>query len=29
MMHSGFEPTVVRELGGLADIWTMLRWNLS
>jgi hopanoid biosynthesis associated radical SAM protein HpnH len=29
MMHSGFEPTVVRQLGGLADIWTMLRWNLS
>ena len=29
MMHSGFEPTVVRQMGGWADIWTMLRWNLS
>jgi hopanoid biosynthesis associated radical SAM protein HpnH len=29
MMHSGFEPTVVRKMGGVADIWTMLRWNLS
>jgi hopanoid biosynthesis associated radical SAM protein HpnH len=29
MMHSGFEPTVVRELAGLGDIWRMLRWNLS
>jgi hopanoid biosynthesis associated radical SAM protein HpnH len=29
MMHSGFEPTVVRKMSGLADIWTMLRWNLS
>jgi len=29
MMHSGFEPTVVRKMGGAADIWTMLRWNLS
>jgi hopanoid biosynthesis associated radical SAM protein HpnH len=29
MMHSGFEPTVVRKMNGLADIWTMLRWNLS
>jgi hopanoid biosynthesis associated radical SAM protein HpnH len=29
MMHSGFEPTVVREMGGLKDIWTMLRWNLT
>jgi hopanoid biosynthesis associated radical SAM protein HpnH len=29
MMHSGFEPTVVRQMGGLADFWTMLRWNLS
>lgn len=29
MMHSGFEPTVVREIRGLTDIWTMLRWNLS
>ncbi len=29
MMHSGFEPTVVREMGDLKDIWTMLRWNLT
>ncbi len=30
MMHSGFEPSVVRQMGGnLADMWTMLRWNLS
>jgi hopanoid biosynthesis associated radical SAM protein HpnH len=30
MMHSGFEPSVVRHLGGnLADLWTMLRWNLT
>ncbi len=30
MMHSGFEPSVVRQMGGsLADIWTMLRWNLT
>jgi hypothetical protein len=29
MMQSGFEPTVVRQMTNLADIWTMLRWNLS
>jgi len=30
MMHSGFEPSVVRHLGGrLGDLWTMLRWNLT
>jgi hypothetical protein len=30
MMHSGFEPTVVRTLGkNIKDIWEMLRWNLS
>jgi hopanoid biosynthesis associated radical SAM protein HpnH len=30
MMHSGFEPTVVRQLGrSLPDIWHMVRWNLS
>jgi hopanoid biosynthesis associated radical SAM protein HpnH len=29
MMHSGFEPTVVRQMGGLADLWRMFRWNLS
>ncbi len=29
MMHSGFEPTVVRQMAGVADIWTMLRWNLT
>ena len=30
MMHSGFEPTIVRTLGrNLRDVWEMLRWNLS
>ena len=30
MMHSGFEPSVVRQMGGsLTDVWTMLRWNLT
>jgi hopanoid biosynthesis associated radical SAM protein HpnH len=29
MMHSGFEPTVVRRMSGLADFWTMFRWNLT
>jgi hypothetical protein len=30
MMHSGFEPTIVRTLGkDLRDLWEMLRWNLS
>jgi hopanoid biosynthesis associated radical SAM protein HpnH len=29
MMHSGFEPTVVRQMGGLADMWRMFRWNLT
>jgi hopanoid biosynthesis associated radical SAM protein HpnH len=30
MMHSGFEPSVVRQMGSnLTDLWTMLRWNLS
>jgi hopanoid biosynthesis associated radical SAM protein HpnH len=29
MMHSGFEPSVIRQMNGLTDIWTMLRWNLS
>lgn len=30
MMHSGFEPTVVRTLGrSLKDLWEMVRWNLS
>jgi hopanoid biosynthesis associated radical SAM protein HpnH len=29
MMHSGFEPTVVRQLAGLADMWRMFRWNLT
>lgn len=30
MMHSGFEPTIVRTLGkNLHDLWEMLRWNLS
>lgn len=29
MMHSGFEPTIVRSLGGnFRDLWEMLRWNL-
>lgn len=30
MMHSGFEPTAVRQAGKRAkDIWELLRWNLS
>jgi hypothetical protein len=29
MMHSGFEPTVVRQMSGLADMWRMFRWNLT
>ena len=30
MMHSGFEPSVVRQMGGsLTDAWTMVRWNLT
>lgn len=30
MMHSGFEPSVVRRLGeSPADLLTMLRWNLT
>jgi len=30
MMHSGFEPTIVRTLGkDIRDLWEMLRWNLS
>jgi len=30
MMHSGFEPTIVRTLGkNIRDLWEMLRWNLS
>lgn len=30
MMHSGFEPTVVREVGKhWRDLWEMLRWNLA
>jgi len=29
MMHSGFEHTVVREIGkSRKDLWEMLRWNL-
>lgn len=28
MMHSGFEPSVIRHLG-LKDVWRMLRWNLT
>jgi hopanoid biosynthesis associated radical SAM protein HpnH len=28
MMHSGFEPSVVRQMG-LKDAWRMLRWNLT
>ncbi len=29
MMHCGFEPTVVRELGhSLLDLWRMILWNL-
>jgi hopanoid biosynthesis associated radical SAM protein HpnH len=29
MMHSGFEPTVVRQLGHPADLWRMFLWNLT
>jgi hopanoid biosynthesis associated radical SAM protein HpnH len=30
MMHSGFEPSVIRQLGHDAnDLWAMLRWNLT
>jgi len=30
MMHSGFEPSVVRQAGRRAkDIWELLRWNLT
>jgi hopanoid biosynthesis associated radical SAM protein HpnH len=30
MMHSGFEHTVVREVGkNWKDLWEMLRWNLA
>lgn len=30
MMHSGFEPTVIREVGkSWRDLWEMLRWNLA
>jgi hopanoid biosynthesis associated radical SAM protein HpnH len=30
MMHSGFEPTVIREVGKRwKDLWEMLRWNLA
>ena len=30
MMHSGFEPTAVREASKRAkDMWQLLRWNLS
>lgn len=30
MMHSGFEPTVIREVGKRwRDLWEMLRWNLA
>ncbi len=28
MMHSGFEPSVVRQMG-LKEAWQMLRWNLT
>jgi sulfatase maturation enzyme AslB (radical SAM superfamily) len=30
MMHSGFEPTVIREVGkNWKDLWEMIRWNLA
>jgi hopanoid biosynthesis associated radical SAM protein HpnH len=30
MMHSGFEPTVIREVGKRwRDLWEMIRWNLA
>ena len=27
MVHCGFEPTVVRQMGG-RDLWRMLKWNM-
>ena len=27
MVHCGFEPTVVRQMGG-KDLWRMLKWNI-
>jgi len=30
LMHSGFEPSVVRHLGrSLRDLWTMAKWNFA
>jgi hypothetical protein len=30
MMHSGYEPSVVRQAGRRAkDIWDLVRWNLT
>lgn len=30
MMHCGFEPTVVRQVGNrFSDLWEMVRWNFS
>jgi hopanoid biosynthesis associated radical SAM protein HpnH len=29
MMHSGFEPTAVRQISGFSEIWRMFRWNLT
>lgn len=30
MMHCGFEPTVVREMGkNFSELWEMIRWNLT
>jgi hypothetical protein len=30
MMHSGFEPTVVREVGkNFSDFWEMIVWNFT
>jgi hopanoid biosynthesis associated radical SAM protein HpnH len=29
MMHSGFEPTAVRQISGISEIWRMVRWNLT
>jgi len=30
LMHSGFEPSVIRKLGeNPRDVWTMIKWNFS
>ena len=30
LMHSGFEPSVIRKLGeSPRDVWTMAKWNFE